>query len=623
MCGIAGVVNLDKRPLGEELLRSMADAEAHRGPDDSGVFVADSAGLCHRRLSIIDLSKDAHQPMPNEDSRIFIVHNGEIYNYIELAGELKALGHAFRSKSDTEVILHAYEEWGEDCLKRFNGMWAFAILDLRKDVLFCSRDRFGVKPFYYFMDGKVFAFSSEIKALLRHPAVARQPNDRAIFTYLASGYGYTDTSDETFFSGIRQLKPAHYLKLSIKDKKVSQERYWDIDPAKKIVIRDEDDIYRKFLNLFQDSIRLRLRSDVPVGVSLSGGLDSSSIACVTAQLTDGSKIESFSSCFDESQYDERKFIKPVLEKTGAKANFIFTKPEDLFGELDRIIWHQEEPYSTLSIFPQWSVMRLAREKGIKVLLTGQGGDETLGGYDKYYYYLFADLLYSLEWKKASEEMGLYGKIKGGRGGILTETAKIIASNIMPHSIRRALPGNKRFPDYMNEDFARHGTNRIFTEKKFASILNNDLYNALKISPLPSLLHIDDRSSMAHSVESRAPFLDYRLVEFLFSLGPEFKIREGQTKYVLRRSLKGILPDEVRTRSDKMGFATPLEHWFRTSLKESVSDILQSRQFRSRPYFNAEGVDRVFGDFVEGKKENLHFTVWGLVNLELWLRKFFG
>lgn len=623
MCGIAGIINLDGKPLGEDLLKSMADAEAHRGPDDSGVFVAGSAGLGHRRLSIIDLSKDAHQPMPNEDSRIFIVHNGEVYNYVELAEELKALGHTFRSRSDTEVILHAYEEWGEDCLKRFNGMWAFAILDLKNGVLFASRDRFGVKPFYYYLDDKIFAFSSEIKALLRHPAIVKKPNDRAIFTYLASGYGYMDTSDETFFKGIRQLKPAHYLKLGIKDGKIVQRRYWDIDPAKKTVVKDENDVYREFLRLFRDSVKLRLRSDVPVGVSLSGGLDSSSIACVTAALTDGSRIESFSSCFDEKEYDEREFIKPVLEKTGSKANFIFTRPEDLFGELDRIIWHQEEPYSTMSIFPQWSVMKLAREKGVKVLLTGQGGDETLGGYDKYYYYLFADLLYSLKWRKAAEEIRLYREIKNAGGGVLGEAMKIIASNAVPMFVKKALPGSGSLPDYMNRDFAGHDMTRIFTEKKFGSILNNDLYNALKISPLPSLLHIDDRSSMAHSVESRAPFLDYRLVEFLFSLGPEFKIREGRTKYVLRQSLKGILPEEVRTRRDKMGFATPLEHWFRTSLKGAVSEVLQSREFRSRPYFDAEGVDRLFGDFVEGKKRNLHFTVWGLVNLELWLRKFFG
>lgn len=621
MCGIAGIVNLDKKSVEKSLLEKMVDIQRHRGPDDTGIFLAKSAGLGHARLSIIDLSRDAHQPMPNEDADIFIVHNGEIYNYIELKAELERLGHRFKSKSDTEVILHAYEEWGERCLESFNGMWSFAILDVRKKMLFCARDRFGVKPFYYYADERIFVFASEIKSLLTHPMIKGEANDKAVFNYLSSGYGYMDISDDTFFFRIKQLKPGHYIKLSLEDGGFSQDRYWDLDPHKKFKAKSEGDVYKNFYDLFEDSVKLRLRSDVPLGVSLSGGLDSSSIACVAARLLKGHPLEAFSSCFDEREYDERRFIQPVLDKTKARPNFIFTKPRDLFSEIEDIIWHQDEPYSTLSIFPQWYVMKLAREKGVKVLLTGQGGDETLAGYHKYYFYLFADMLYSLKWRSALKEIRNYENFNK-IDHVFGPTFKIMLSYMAPRSLSRLFKnGANVTPSYLNRDFAAASSNRVSTEKKFDSILNNDLYNALKISPLPSLLHIDDRSSMAHSVESRSPFLDYRLVEYLFSLGPEYKIRDGFTKYILRMSLKGILPEEVRVRRDKMGFATPLEKWLKTSLKDKVLDIFNSKEFSSRPYFNQKVVLKTFEDFVEGKAGCSHYTIWSWLNLELWFRKF--
>lgn len=626
MCGIAGIVNLDKAPIQKDVLEAMVRSERHRGPDDSGYYVNGNVGLGHARLSIIDLSKDASQPMCNEGSRLFIVHNGEIYNYIELRKELAGLGHVFKSRSDTEVILHAYEEWGEGCLTRFNGMWAFAILDLNKRKLFCARDRFGVKPFYYHHDNGAFVFASEIKSLLCHPRIRREPNDNAVYNYLASGYGYMDISDETFFEGIRQLKPAHYMIVSLADGRMTQKRYWDLDPRNKARVSDEESVYRKFYDLFEDSIRLRLRSDVPLGVSLSGGLDSSSVACVAVRLIKGNTLQTFSSCFDEAEYDERKYIAQVLDMTKAGANFIFTSPEKLFDELGQIVWHQEEPYSTLSIFPQWYVMKLAREKGVKVLLTGQGGDEALGGYHKYYFYLFADLLYSGKFGEAGNEIKRYGELQGDRTPVAGKVLKIMASHLAGQGVKNMLKRVSRqaAPSYLSREFVGQNTNRVFTEKRFGSILNNDLYNALKISPLPSLLHIDDRSSMAHSVESRAPLLDYRLIEYAFSLGPEYKIRDGITKYLLRRSMKGVLPEDVRTRTDKMGFATPLERWFRTRLEGKVRDIINSDSFRKRSYFDQAEVEKKLNTFMRGKGnpgDNSHFTIWSWVNLELWMRKF--
>lgn len=621
MCGIAGIVNLDRKPAERGVLEEMAGALKHRGPDDTGVYLDGVIGLSHARLSIIDLSKDAHQPMPNEDSSLFIVHNGEIYNYIELKNDLIRLGHVFKSKTDTEVILHAYEEWGERCLEYFNGMWAFAILDRKKKEVFCSRDRFGVKPFYYYFDNNAFIFASEPKALFKNPRIKKEPNDKAIFNYLSSGYGYMDISDDTFFGSIKQLKPAHYIKLSVPDKKLVQIKYWDLDPDKKAESKSEIEIYDKFRSLFEDSVRLRLRSDVPLGVSLSGGLDSSSIACVMANIVQAAPIETFSSCFEDKDYDERRFIQPVLERTGAKQNFMFTRPENLFREIEEIIWYQDEPYSTLSIFPQWYVMKAARDKGVKVLLTGQGGDETLAGYHKYYFYLFADLIHSFKWSRAAKEIGIYKNYKGDNN-VLDRVLKILFSYFTPQEIKKLLKNGRSesLRGHLNKEFVSNNSGRIIIERKFDSILNNDLYNALKISPLPSLLHIDDRSSMAHSVETRAPFLDYRLVEYLFSLGPEYKIRNGFTKYILRESLKGVLPDRIRLRRDKMGFATPLEKWFRIDLKEKVREIFNSEEFKSRPYFDSARVLKTYEQFIEGKKD-VCYAVWSWVNLELWLRRF--
>lgn len=622
MCGIAGIINRNGRVADKALLEAMVSVQRHRGPDDCGTFISGSAGLGHARLSIIDLSMSGHQPMANEDSTVLVIHNGEIYNYLELRTELKSLGHIFRSGTDTEVIVHAYEEWGEDCIKHFNGMWAFAALDLRKRELFCSRDRLGVKPFYYFADKETFIFASEIKAVLKHPGTTRAANDRAIFRYLSSGYGYMDTSEETFFEGVKQLKSAHFMKVPLNGEAILQKRYWDIDPGKARPAGTEKEVARRFNDIFTDAVRLRLRSDVPVGVSLSGGLDSSSIASVASGLMGDQMLETFSSCFDDPDYDERQYIQPVLDGTRSKANFIFTKSDDVFADLEEIMWHQEEPYSTLSIFPQWHVMRKAKEAGVKVLLNGQGGDELLGGYHKYYFYLFADLLRSLKFPSAAREIALYREKNGG-AGVFGPVYGILMSYILPDflkRIRRRL--GREVPSYLNRDFAgRFGADTVPVERKFRSILNNDLYNALKISPLPSLLHIDDRSSMAHSIESRAPFLDYRLVEFAFSLGPEYKIHNGMTKYILRSSMKGRLPEKVLSRRDKMGFVTPLDKWFATALKDKVRDIFNSPEFRKRPYFDHDEVMAKFDGFSKGDDKSGQYTIWSWVNLELWLRRF--
>ena len=323
MCGISGIYNLNNEPVSRSLLKDMTDVLLHRGPDDEGYILLNSGdgssdiAFGHRRLSIIDLSSSGHQPMPNEDKSIWITYNGEVYNYIELREELEKAGHVFNSKTDTEVIIHAYEAWGEECLRRFNGMWAFAIWDFNKKRLFCARDRLGVKPFYYIYNKKQFAFASEIKSLLK-TGIEKKPNDAIIFDYLA--FGLQDHTEDTFFEGVKQLKPAHYLFLE--NGVLRKERYWNIEVNDEIGGKENDE--SRFYDLLRDSVRLRLRSDVPVGTCLSGGLDSSSIVCVMNKLIHDKKMQkTFSACSDNKKFDERRYIEDVIEETGAEKNYIF------------------------------------------------------------------------------------------------------------------------------------------------------------------------------------------------------------------------------------------------------------------------------------------------------------
>ena len=475
MCGFVGIYSFNGvfRP---PLIQKMVDVLWHRGQDDEGFLAANSKlgeailltrkgnkirersleefnrpanlFLGHRRLSIIDLSLAGHQPMSNEDGSIWIIHNGEIYNYLEIQRELEPLEHRFQSRTDTEVILHAYEEWEIDCLRRFNGMWAFAIVDLKKKRIFCSRDRAGVKPFYYLYDGKRFCFASEIKALLEMDHFSVEPNEQIIADYLFSGL--LDHTRETFFKNIYQLRPGEYI--LVEADKLTINSYWDIE-AKEIRFARDRDYVERFYELLQDSIRLRLRTDVPIGTCLSGGLDSSSIVCLANRLMfDGQSIDprlvgerqkTFSSCFEDPSYDERKFIELVIDQTGAEKNYVFPKAEDLFNELPKLIWHQEEPFGSTSIFAQWNVMQLVKERGVTVLLDGQGGDELLAGYLPSFYFLL-----SQAWKRW-EIRGLIIQVHGLWKNHLFLTNQCIARTVkffFPEKEKRNGVGRERFSE---------------------------------------------------------------------------------------------------------------------------------------------------------------------------------
>jgi asparagine synthase (glutamine-hydrolysing) len=645
MCGITGICNFDGafKPEYPEYIRKMTDSIQHRGPDDEGFLAVNSveqkayllAGkgshverqrienfnkpadlfLGQRRLSIIDLSASGHQPMPNEDGSIWVVHNGEVYNYLELRTELEGLGHRFESQTDTEVILHAYEEWGTKCLSRFNGMWAFGIIDLKAKRIFCSRDRVGVKPFYYTYNRKRFCFASEIKAILEVDGFLVEPNEQIIADYLFSGL--LDHTEETFFNNIYQLKPGEYL--LIEEGRLTVRSYWDIEPRELRLSRD-DDYAERFYELLKDSVRLRLRSDVPIGTCLSGGLDSSAIVCLANQLmfegilidpkVIGERQKTFSSCFEDPTYDERRFIEMVIRRTGAEKNYTFPCGEKLLEALPKLIWHQDEPFGSTGIYAQWEVMKLAKKRGVTVLLDGQGGDELLGGYLPSFYHLFNEEFKHRRWRRLWREM------KGFRKYHATMLAGILSHGIFSRFWNAI--GNKI--DWAQEAFQKKFLRNFSLPSKFENELDNYLYRCFRSATLPRLLHYEDRNSMAFSMEARTPFLDFRLVEYIFSLPPNQKIKEGVTKGILRNAMRGTLPEEIRNRMDKMGFVTPDDVWFRTVLKDKIRRILYSKSFADRGYFVVDKVKEVFEDCCRGKR-NIGLTLWRWVNLELWFRIF--
>lgn len=642
MCGISGIYRLDNKPEDMTVIRAMLDLIRHRGPDALGVTVFNSGsgefkdidgsggnkaegkfdlGLGHCRLSIIDLSILAHQPMCNEDGSVWITYNGEIFNYIELAETLKSRGHVFKSHSDTEVIIHAYEEWGMECLNRFNGMWAFAIWDQKKQRLFCARDRFGVKPFYYYFRDDRFIFASEIKSILVHPHIQRVANQRAIYFYLKNNYGFVDINPETFFKDIRKIEPAHYL---LADKHgISIKRYWSL----KVNINrniSEAEAVSEFRDLLTDSVKLRLRSDVPVGSALSGGLDSSAITCVAVKILKAHGFKVFSSCFEQKKYDERDYAQAVVDENPVDPFFVYPNTGDFENIIKRIIWYQDEPFSNLNMISQWFIYRKAKQQGIKVLLNGQGADETLTGYYESLYYFLAGLL-----KKArfSDYLGEIVKINRNynfsKGFLVLRSLQTIASADTPAGLKRFLRLFKKETPWISKDILMEDELDYSEIRRLSAsdFLNWHLLEGLTISPIPALLHFDDRNSMAFSIESRVPFFDYRMVEYLYSLPGRLKVKDGYTKYILRESMKGILPEKVRLRTNKKGFQSAAEYWFRNDLKDFVLEIINSDSFKSRPYFNAGEVHKEFKRYCDFKSNNFHVVVsW--ICLELWLRDFF-
>ncbi len=674
MCGIVGMWNLEGNPVDGDFAERMLNAVQHRGPDDEGYLFVDTKGdrwlttggqdtpdevflsafpysprkpgpriptkgfdlaLGHRRLSILDLSPAGHQPMCNEEGTVWIVYNGEIYNFRELKRELVRLGHRFLSDTDTEVVLHGYESWGADCLNRFNGMWAFCIWDMRQKRLFCSRDRFGIKPFYYFFDGKTFLFSSEINALWVVPGMVKTLNERAVYGYLS--IGLCDFGAATFFSGIRQLPSGQYMELSLADGTLQTQTYWRLTPQPKAP-EDDRTVAGEFRFLFEDSVRHRLVSDVPVGTCLSGGLDSSSIVCIISDFirkgessaTSVGKIQkTFSSRYHDTRHDEGRYIETVVKATTAEAHAVFPTPERLERDLHRLIERQGEPFASTSIFAQWCVFGLARQEGVKVTLDGQGADEILAGYLPYFSAYWAGLLLSFRFMSLARELLAYRRRRHPMFWYnLTQMFnhltyalpfRLILDPLRTYLQKRSL---EKRPHGMPSDFVRRMASSCLFERYPTGQINLDalLYQTLFYSSLPSYLRYSDRNSMTYAIESRVPFLDYRLVEFIFSLPEKFKIRGGTTKWVLREAMKGVLPELVQNRQDKVGFSTPEDAWFRGPLRGLVEKVISSESFASRPYFDQRKI-RSLVERHHRKEINIGESIWRWINLELWMRTF--
>lgn len=599
MCGIAGQFVLNGEEADAALVGTMGERLAHRGPDGEGSFFSGPVGLAHRRLAIIDLSDEGRQPMGNEDGTLQIVFNGEIYNFREIREELVAAGHRFASATDTEVILHAYEEWGRNCLARFNGMWAFALWDGRRRELFCARDRLGVKPFYYTLAGDSFIFASEIKALRVHPGVGRRPNDRMLSTFLA--WGVADHTAETMYDGVFQLPPAHALVVSA-DGVGEPERYWDFAMSGALGGVDDEAAARSVRALLTDAVRLRLRSDVPVGTCLSGGIDSSTVTALINELLQAERPESvgerqktFSVCFDDLRFDESRYIDTVVAVTNVAGRRTTPGTDGLWEDIERLLYMQDEPFASLSIYAQYCVMRLAQGE-VKVVLDGQGADEQLGGYIAYQAPYIRGLL---------RHGDVLAALREGIG-----SARLHGSFISWAAAQSRVRSERR-------ELLRGSPPEVL---RYAGSLEEVLKREVTASNLPLLLHWEDRNSMAFSIEARVPFLDYRLVEHLAGLPLDQKIRGGVTKYVLRRAIRGLVPDAVRCRMDKMGFVTPEEVWMKGELAPHILELFSTPEFTERPYWDAERVLENYRAFLEGKSP-YSTEFWRIACAEMWLQGF--
>ncbi len=575
MCGIAGIIQPTPGYYTTDTISRMTDALAHRGPDGEGHWQnpGKQALLGHRRLAIIDLGPQAAQPLHYQD-RYSIVHNGEIYNYIELRDELSKNGYQFQSRSDTEVILAAYDLWEDECVDHFEGMFAFAIWDEKEQELFAARDRFGEKPFYYHISENGLLFASEIKGLWA-AGVPQQPNLRMLFNFLT--IGYTDNPaqpSETFYENIHKLPPATVLFYSPNEKKLYTERYWDLDPGvvnKKI---SDTEAITEFDRLLRQSVARRLRSDVAIGSSLSGGLDSSSIIATATPLLTQQQNHAFTASFPGFKKDETEFAKQVSESLGWTQHLVTPGSEDLLREWKKLCYHQEEPFGSASTYIQYKVYEAAKNSGIKVLLDGQGADETLAGYHKYYKWYWQELfsrrrLVSSREIPAARAIGIQEKF--GARNVIAALFPDLASVILERQyLLKAIQD-----DTLTRAFVKNYSQEAYYTTPDYFNLNGVLHFNTFTHGLEELLRLADRNSMAHGREVRLPFLDHHLVSFLFSLPAHFKIRDGWTKWLLRNYAAPLLPSAIVWRKDKIGYEPPQADWvMNPGVQQAIRDARQ-------------------------------------------------
>lgn len=631
MCGIAGVLYFDRPDTpaaARSGLEAMAGAQRHRGPDDAGIELLGPCGLASQRLSILDLSPLGHMPMASDDGRLSLVQNGEIYNYIEIRDELRALGHTFRSDGDTEVILRAFQQWGPDCTRRFVGMWSFALFDRNTRTLHLSRDRLGIKPLYVHQTAERIVFASEIKAILAFVRAVEildlrpRANLASIATYVATGL--VDGREDTFFEGIRRFPSATNARISV-DGQTAYERYWDIASEAAARRAGLDGQRAAPWGLLRDTldeaVRVHLRSDVPLGVCLSGGLDSSAIVGLASGHVHD-PVRTFTVFFDEGPaYDEREHSRPIVERFGARAaERCVDAGEDLLGTLQNIVWHLDEPSLAMGVLPQWHVMQLAREGGVTVVLDGQGGDEIFAGYTNYASQHLYGVLGSDPLRFPWELAGL-AQTQGwpaARSAARSAVAMRVRSPVQP------TVGGKPDAALLARDLwpladVSHDEWRLWP-RVFDDWLTNVLYHELVRTRLPALLRYEDRLSMAFSLESRVPFLDHRLVELAFALPDSAKRAHGWSKYGLRRALSGHLPDSVVWRRDKKGFPTPVGAWLKDARGAPAIDLLRDPSRRTRDLFPQPALDAFIAEHTNGTADRA-WQLWRALSTELWFAAF--
>ncbi len=620
MCGIVGIAEPSGNDARPGTIARMLAVLRHRGPDDEGTYFSGQVGFGFRRLSILDLTSAGHQPMTTADGVVTIIFNGEIYNFIELRRELESCGHAFRSSGDTEVLLHSYLKWGAECVERLNGMWAFVIHDRRANTLFGARDRFGIKPLHYYEHAGRFIFASEIKSIRASGYYKDELNHVVASSFLVDGR--LDETQETFYRGIRKLPPGCSFVYSLEDGRYRESRYWDIRTT--AAARAEDPAER-FAELFEDAVRLHMRSDVPVGIHLSGGLDSTSIACASGRVRKHTNASEPLSVFSyiAPEFDESEYIRATVAQTGARLIELNTSPQQLWADLQQMLWFQDEPVHTLTALVSFQLMRATAGHGIKVVLNGQGGDETLAGYPSYFRNYWHDIGHTRSLVQAWREMGAFHKVHAGAA-----PARLLAQLLMRRSFYRLSenPTYRAFVAHRRRSRVRDGW---FTAELLRALpesyprsaldLNGSLAYAQMVEPLPLYLRLEDRNSMAHSIEARLPFLDYRLAEFAYSLPDDWKLRGPWNKFVLRQAMVGRIPENVRLRPDKMGFPVPARDWFAGKLLEPVMDVLSSRETVESGRYRMDVVRR---DIDRHRRGEADFTdaLFAVTQFELWSKR---
>ncbi len=655
MCGIVGIIGLNGQPVDPAVLQAMNDRQAHRGPDgegfvlawrDSGGFqhallrraaqwdshAAVRVGLGHRRLAILDLSDRGLQPMASEDQTTWLVFNGEIYNFLELRREL-ASKHTFTSRTDTEVLLQAYLHWGEDCLTHLEGMFAFAIWDARQRRLFCARDRLGIKPFYYAIVREHFLFASEIKALLSFPGLQAVADDENVLGFLV--HGNCDYGERTAFRDVKALPAAHCLTLDLGTHRLKVQRYWDLMPQPDSKTSDAERIDR-LRELLMETTRRHLISDVRIGSCLSGGLDSSTVVGVVGNIRRqqpeattavGERLHTFTSCWKYQDIDERNYALAAARSVGADPHLVFPNPEGFWSNFEDLAWHQDMPFSGAS-YVAWCVMGAAREAGVKVLLDGQGGDEVFGGYAKFRYAYLATLLRSGRLGRVVREIGatlLQGDryvldIRGGYRYLPTCIRNVLRlDSVLKGALRanwdqvlsaRSTPASRW---WQNTSSARNGETP-------GTPLQRIQMDDILVDTLPQLLRMEDRFSMAFSLEARVPLLDHKLVEYGLSLPDHLKVNNGWSKFAVRQAMRGLMPEQVRLRKSKLGFPVPLRRWLAQDLRGQIMRLLEDDLHCSR-FVDTAVVRQWYKSASRNANSESLLGLFRVLSLEMWMRAF--